>query len=369
MKHKSTKRSSSNKHPHHRSYQPQTRRLSTPNDKTRLLLPDKIDLGTGTVHLDSHTLCLKPNVPLKSQKLLKRDLLRCSNQRPSLLGQQTLQPPRIHHGSQQTHSVVSSSSRSSSYDHQNSHRRRSLSVHSHTFHATIDRIAPWPDMSISRLRSDGNELLRPLKSFRNMKNPRLFSPKYYASLGENRVKFQFYASTRTYMEQYRKQKGYLLNPRPPPQQTSLSLSSSAQLVQSDDDQLSAVGTYSGGAGNGTARERSYLSATDLSLPHTGITRSINDIFDYTTKSPIFSSITNQMNILPSIANRNGHIRSIRPSQHQQTTPTLPSVNTTSLQYISRMGSVEKTYGNENKKNSTQNQSNLYFLDGRQKKRY
>ena len=149
MKHKSSKRSITNKQ--QLQYLPSTRRFSnclTPILDSARISSNRIDLGTGAAHLDSHNLCLKANLNLKSQKALKRDLLRCSDQRPSLLGPQTLQPPRIHHGSQQT---------SSANDHhpQQPTRRRSLPITSRTFYATIDRIGPWPDISISRLRSVG----------------------------------------------------------------------------------------------------------------------------------------------------------------------------------------------------------------------
>jgi len=356
MKHKSSKRSNSNKQHHHRSYQTQTRRSSIPIDHTQTVSPNQIDLGRGSVLIDSHNSCLKPNVPLRSQKLLKRDLLRCSNQRPSLLGPQTLQPPRIHHGSQKIHSVVSSSSTSSSLD----GRRRSLSVNSHTFNATIDRIGPWPDISITRLRSDGNDLLRPLKNFRSIKHPRLFSPKYYAGLNDTTSKFKFHVSTRTYIEEYRKQKGYLLIPRSKKQTKTSSISSSRQGQQSDDDQLSAIGTY-----NGTARDR-----TDLSISTRGITKSPDDLLSNNNNNhvPIISSATNQINIFPSLSNRNNNnnnnLRTIRQTQHPQTI-TLPSLPNPSFQYLN---SVEKT-DHEKKKNSERNESKLYFLDGRQKQRY
>jgi len=368
MKHKSSKRSVSNKHLHQRSFQTQTRRLSIPIDRTRTISPNRIDLGTGTVHLDSFTACLKPNVQLRSQKILKRDLLRCSNQRPSFLGPQTLQPSRIHHGLQQTHSVGSASSTSSSFD----QRRRSLSVSSHTFYATIDRIGPWPDISISRLRSDGNDLLRPLKNFRNVKNPRLFSPKYYAGLNDNTSKFKFHPSKRTYIEEYRQQKGYLLIPRPTIQpSTSLSLlSSSTQTQQFDDDQLSAAGTFSGGTGNRTGTERTDVSTTNLSLSSRGITKSTDDFpNNHHHHLPITSSVKNQINIFPSIPIRNNnHLRPIRHPPHHPQTLTLPPLTNSSFRYLNSMNSVEKVYG-DNKKHSKQNPSKLIFIDGRQKKRY
>jgi hypothetical protein len=355
MKHKSSKRSNSNKQPHHRSYQTQTRRSSIPIDHTRIVSPNQIDLGRGSAHIDPHNSCLKPNVPLKSQKVLKRDLLRCSNQRPSLLGPQTLQLPRIPHGSQKIHSVVSLSSTSSSLD----GRRRSLSVNSHTFNATIDRIGPWPDISITRLRSDGNDLLRPLKNFRNIKHPRLFSPKYYAGLNDNTSKFKFHVSTRTYIEEYRKQKGYLLIPHSKKQPSYVSISSSRQGQQSDDDQLSAIGTSNGGA----------TDRTNLSISTTrGITKSPDDFLNHNNNHfPVISSVTNQKNLFPSLPirnNNNNNLRSIRQTQHPQII-TLPSLPNPSYRYLNN---IEKT-DSDKKKISKQNRSKLYFLDGRQKQRY
>jgi hypothetical protein len=377
MKHKSSKRSISNKHL-------STRRLSnslTPIIDTTIS-HNKVDLGTGTVHLDSHARCLKANLILKNQKALKRDLLRCSDQRPSLLGSHTLQPPRIHHGSQQMHT----STPSSVDHHQPPARRRSLSVNSRTFYATIDRIGPWPDVSISRLRSDGNELLRPLKNFRNLKNPRVFSPKYYAALNETTSKFKFYPSTKAYIDEYRKQKGYLLAPRTTPQVISVNLSSSVPIRQLDDDQFSATGMFSGGGAdlnNGTATDKSILSTTDISLPQNGHIKSLNDTSEHMNTPPSIPHMSknfyepHHITNFPTIAMRNGHLRPTRhpphhaviaqQTQHQQAI-TLPSLTASSLHYISSMSSVEKAYSNS-KKTSTPNQSKLFLIDGRQKKRY
>jgi len=338
MKHKSTKRSISNKQIHHRS------------DVDQIISTNPIDLGTGTAHLDSITSCLKPHHLSKSQKLLKKELLRCSNQRPSLLGPQTLQPPRIHPRSQQNLSIASSSSTSSSTDRRQQRRRRSLSVHSRTFHATIDRIGPWPDISIGRLQTDGNDLLRPLKNFRNPKNPRLFSPKYYSGLNEHTSKFKFHSSQRTYMEEYRQQKGYLLTPRPnkKPQTTSLrSLTSSSKQI--DDDQLST---------SVLDRDRS-----DISMTSRGLTKSADDLL--TNRNNHHSLSADQSNTLPALSIRNTNTyRSIRQSQHSFTLPAI----STSFQYLHSMNSVDKTY-NLNKKSSKKNESNLIILDGRQKPRY
>ncbi|CAF3663937.1 unnamed protein product [Rotaria sp. Silwood1] len=278
MKRKSSKRSILNKNSKHLS------NSLTPIIDVTTISSNQVDLGIGTAHLDSHTPCLKANLILKSQKALKRDLLRCSDQRPSLLGSHTLQPPRIHPGSQQVHTASSSSS-----DHQQPKRRHSLSMNSRTFYATIDRIGPWPDVSISRLRSDGNELLRPLKNFRNLKNPRVFSPKYYAGLNEATSKFIFYSSTRSYIDEYRKQKGYVLGTQKTSQVNSLVSSTPLSIQQSDEDQLSGMGAFSSAVAvdlnNSTIREdKTLISTTELSIPNNGFTKSASDSLEFTSVS-------------------------------------------------------------------------------------
>lgn len=363
MKHKSTKRSISHK-THRRVYQTHPRRSSTPQDTARTISPTRIHLGTGPAHLDSHAPCLKSQLNLKSQKILKRDLLRCSNQRPSLLGPQTLQPPRLHHhGSQHVHSIASSSS-----DRERLPRRRSFSVHSHLLSGTIDRIGPWPDVSITRLRSDGNDLLRPLKTFRNTKNPRVFSPKYYAALTENTSRFKFHPSTRTYMDEYRKQKGYLLDARTAAQTQASSIASSFQLGSTEDDQYSVTGTFSGLAGEMTARDRTEALISNFSLLRTEMDKSSNAPSNQTSSAPNIPTALHPINIqLPSLPTRHHPPRATRaPLGHPIIA--LPALSTSSMQYMNSMNSVEKTYG-EHKKSSRQPPSKLYFLDGRQKKRY
>ncbi|CAF2708068.1 unnamed protein product [Rotaria sp. Silwood2] len=375
MKRKSSKRSILNKN---------TKRVShslAPIIDLTTISPTQVDLGIGTAHLDSHTPCLKANLTLKSQKALRRDLLRCSDQRPSLLGSHTLQPPRIHPGSQQVHTATSSS-----VDHQHSLRRHSLSMNSRTFYATIDRIGPWPDISISRLRSDGNELLRPLKNFRNLKNPRVFSPKYYAGLNETTSKFKFYSSTRSYIDEYRKQKGYLVGTHKLSQANSLLSSTPLSIQQSDDDQLSGMGTFSSAVAvdlnNSIIKEdKTIISTRELSIPNNGLTKSTNDSLEFTSTPPSIPSVTkifndpHQVNNFPTITMRNGHLRPTRHPPHhtivaqqsQQQAIALPSLTGSSLHYISSMSSIEKAYSNS-KKTSAQNQSKLFFIDRRQRKR-
>ena len=376
MKRKSLKRSILNKHEKHLSNS-----LTTVIDATTIS-PDQVDLGTGTVHLDSHGPCLKANLTLKSQKVLKRDLLRCSDQRPSLLGSHTLQPPRIHHGFQQR-SKTTLPSPSSSADYYKPKHRHSLSMNSRKFYATIDRIGPWPDISISRLRSDGNELLRPLKNFRNLKNPRVFSPKYYAGLNENTSKFKFYSSTRNYIDEYRKQKGYSLGATTLP----LTVRLSAPVPPSDDGQFSGLDTLSSSVvadfNSNTTKDRGVLSMMDLSFRAHELSKSTNSLLEYSNTPPSIPSVTkifsdpHHVNYFPTIAMRNGHLRQTRhpphhsviaqQSQHQQSI-TLPSLTASSLHYANSMNSIEKAYSNSQKP-STQNQPKLFFIDDRNRKRY
>jgi hypothetical protein len=260
--------------------------------------------------------------------------------------------------------MASSSSTSSSLDRR---RHRSLSVSSHTFNATIDRIGPWPDITINRLRSDGNELLKPLKNFRHPKNPRLFSPKYY----DNTTKFQCHSSNRMYIDEYRKQKGYLLIPQSTQKQpTSTSLPS---LKPIDDDQLSAIGTFSdGGARNSSPAERSNLSVTNLTLSTRGITKSADDLTNNNnhnlTHEPFISLTKNQMNIFPALSIRNNqqNLRPIRPTPINQAL-NLPAISKTSLRYLNSIHSVEKAYGHS-KKATKESESKLYVLEGRPRKR-
>ena len=367
MKHKASKRSSSNKHFHPRTYPIQIRRTSISIEIPTTIVSNTNDFNAGTVHVESDTACMKPHVPLRSQKQLKRDLLRCSNQRPTLLGVQTLQTPRHrhHHALQQIQSHASSSSTSSSFD----RRHRSLSVHSHTFYATIDRIGPWPDISVNRLRSTGNDLLRPVKNFRVNKHPRVFSPKYYAALAENTTQFKVHASNRSYIEEYRKEKGYILIPRAPQKQMTL-LSISSSLKRDDDDQLSVIGSFSNGPGSCTNRDRTDLSSAHVPLSARGITRSADDLLKHHDEHiPMVASTSNPGNMFPSISTRNNNhpLRTIRQAQ-QQPAINLPAINKTSFRYLNSIQAVEKAY-REGKKPLKENQSKLYLIDGRPKKRY
>ena len=366
MKNKLNKRSLSQKQNiPRRSQNTNTRRMSISTVNTRTASPNRVHFGAGAFDLDNHWPCLKPSHGLKNQKQLKRDLLRCSNQRPSLLGPQTLQPPRLHQGSISNRPNALHSS--SSYDQDRFSRQHSFSSHSNSFQGTIDRVGPWPDVSIIRVRSDGNDLLRPLKSFRNTKNPRVFSPKYYSSLAENNGRFKFQPSTKTYIDEYRRQKGYLLNNRQAMvNYAAPSVSSSLQQIHSDDDQLSGVGTFSGIAGDSTMTDRTDFVSSDRSVIRS------NDRWRPSHESDLIKSVSNMSTgpnpVFPPMQQRTVHpraaTRSLIPTQQAINLPTLTA---TSLSYLSSMNSVGKIYGDP-KKASRDNPSKLYILDGRSKQR-
>ncbi|CAF0725006.1 unnamed protein product [Didymodactylos carnosus] len=192
-------------------------------------LKTEIQLGCGTAHLDQSN-CLRTKLNLKSEKQLKRDLLRVTDQRPSLLGSQTLHPPRLF----PTNRKIGNESlnRTLGDRHRSSSSLSNINVNS----TAVDRVGPWPDQTIDRLYN--NELLRPLKNFRNRQNLRLFSPKYYAAIGEQQNKFKFYSNTKSYIDEYRKRKGYVLGSSTP--STSL-LPSSRQTPKIADNKSDAGG--------------------------------------------------------------------------------------------------------------------------------
>ncbi|UJR32055.1 hypothetical protein I4U23_019523 [Adineta vaga] len=358
MKPKIAKRSLSNKHSQQRSFptQTQTKRTSTPHDYDRIPLSNNtVNVDTETTQSHAQTSCLKPSAVLKTEKLLKRDLLRCSNQRPSLLGLQTLQPPRIHHGSQPIHSLVPTA-----LNHATAKRHGSLSDNPQTLQATIDRIGPWPDISINYIRSEGNDLLQTSKNFRNTKNSYLFSPKYYSTLNDHHTKFKFHPSKRSYIEDYRKQKGYLLSSRSMPHPISLSTSSLERIQYLEDDQISVYDASSGATGSNTARDRTEFSTTNLSVQSRGISKSVDDLPDH-----IDNNHASSHPHLPTISLRNNqHLRTNRPGLQQPLA--LPAINSTSFQYLNSINSIEPSYDNR-KKLSIHNQSKVYFIDGRQQK--
>ncbi|CAF1089314.1 unnamed protein product [Rotaria magnacalcarata] len=371
MKHKFLKRSISNKQTQHRSYQTQTKRIPTPIDHVRSSSPDQIDLDIESVLSDLYSPCLKPTVQLKSQKLLKKDLLRFSNQRPSLLGPQTLQSHSIHQASQQIHSVTSSLSKSSSSSSSNdgriASRRRSLSLTSRTFHATIHRIGPWADKSMNYFRSNQSDTSRPLQKLRTIKNLRISSPKSCISSNDNTYQFKIHPSKHTYIDEYRKSKGYLLNLPSSKQDTFLSLSSSTEIQDYDDDQISVVGTCRGGVGNSSLIERTYLSTTHMSSIAGTNSKFAGEIIDNLNRSPRISSTMNQVHI-PSVmpTQNNSHFRWSRRSQFNSTRM-LPPLTNQPLQYLSSIDPIGKLYA-RTKKTSTHNPAKLLFVNGRPKKR-
>lgn len=359
MKPKLAKRSVPNKNTQQRSFPTQTKLVPTPHVENDIpSSSNATDVCTETSYSDSSTLCLKPNVPLRTEKVLKRDLLRCSNQRPSLLGLQTLQPPRIHPGSQPIHSIAPIA-----LNHTNNKRSSSLSDNPRTLQATIDRIGPWPDVSINCIHSQGNDPLQPLKNFRHPKNPYSLSPKYYSTLSNHHTKFKFHPSKRSYVEDYRKQKGYFLSSHPLLQQKSLSTSSLGRiehLDNDDDDQVSIQGTVSGPSGSFTDRDRTEFSTTNLSIHSRGISKSVDDLVHH-----INNDHSPNNSHLPSIPLRNNQqFRGIRRDQQQLAS--LPAINPPAYQYVNSTNSIESSY-NDNRK--LHHPSKVYFIEGRQQKRY
>ncbi|CAF3328370.1 unnamed protein product [Rotaria socialis] len=372
MKHKFLKRSITNKQTQHRSYQTQTKRIPTPIDHVRSSSTDEIDLDIEGALSDSYSPCLKPTVQLKSQKLLKKDLLRVSNQRSSLLGPQTSQPHFAHHELQQIHSVASSlsksSSSSSSIDGRIASRRRSLSLTSRIFHATIHRIGPWPDKSINYFRSNQSDTPRPSQKVRTIKNPRITSPKSCISSNDNAYQFKIHPSKHTYIDEYRKSKGYVLNLPSSKQDTHLSLSSLTEIQDYDDDQISLVGTYRCGVGDNSFTERTYLSTTHMSSIAGTNSKFAGEIIDKLNPLPRISSSMNQVHISPVIPTQNNsHFRYSRRSQFNSTRM-LPPLTNQPFQYLSSTDPIGKLY-DRTKKTSIHNPAKLLFMNGRPKKRY
>ncbi|CAF0776033.1 unnamed protein product [Didymodactylos carnosus] len=345
----------------------------------------EIQLGCGTAHLDQSN-CLKTKLNLKTEKQLKRDLLRVTDQRPSLLGSQTLHPSR-------SFPTIRKIANETSNHTSNDRRRSSSSLSSINFNLTpFDRIGPWPDKTINRLRN-ANELLHPSKNFRNRHNIRLFSPKYYATMSEQQNKFTFYSNTKSYIDEYRKRKGYILGG------TSSILSSQQNLDtldnKSDDDQLSVVPNQT------RENSRTFLS-TETIFNQKSDPFNHNSV-NYLKSSEIFvdsssndllsiSSTKNQQSIrseplltLPpittkqtylndqlfsssSISMRNGHLR---PMGTNSRTIPLPSLPTSRYSNINQMG---KTYAitTEGKKFENTN-AKLFVIESRpvitEKKKY
>jgi hypothetical protein len=357
MKQKHGKRSISNRQQqhHHRSYPSATAGdLSSSHVTTRTTTSNRDHLGAGPAHLDSHALCLRPSIPLKNQKVLKRDLLRCSHQRPSLLGSQILQTPRHHHhhphACQQIQSLVSTSTQLTG---EHSLRQHALFHHPQTLSTTIDRIGPWPDVSIGRVRSNDNELVRPLKTCRHTKTSREFSSKYHSALSNKTDQFQFHSSTRTYIDDYRKQKGYLLTlPTLVEQNTLPSVCSSLQMRPfNDDEQYTFVDSLDGTVGDLTERDQ-----TDLSSLRTERRTSFIEISQPSKhmSNTSFGSIS----VLPSITARSNHF------QTPCSTMGLPLLTKSSMSYTNNINRMRKTLS-EHPKSTREHSSKVYFVNERQ----
>ncbi|CAF0745511.1 unnamed protein product [Adineta ricciae] len=388
MKPKTSKRSSSNKQQQNNTSPPnRSRRLS--NSSTGVLETQgksstKTSSCTESNCLDTNTSLCKASLLLKSQKVFKRDLLRCSDQRPSVLGSHILQTSRIRHESQQPQPTL---------NHGQSHRRRSLSADPYLRHTTSERIGPWPDLPAVRTTSAGNDSSNPMKASRNIKNPRVFSPKYYAALMENTVKFRYHTSSEMYINEYRKQKGYLLSTRA----DAKVLPRVLPIQPSDDDELSVTDILvdkacrAGGDAlendTTTTTERTMASTNDqltestidLSSRQNALIKSTNSFTDHPNIPPSIPSLTKSINETHHMSNfstvafRNGHLRAIRhPNQHrhhQQQTIVLPPLNPSSLQYLNSMNSTDRYYSNIVRKPSVQNHQKFFLLEGRSKKSY
>lgn len=380
MKHKFTKRSISIKATQPRSYQTQVKRLATPVDHVRPVSPANTEPIEEPLPPDSFLPCLKPDIIAKSQKLLKRDLLRSSNQRPTFLGPQTLQPILVHQTSQPIHSVASStsSSSSSSVDNRYGLRRRSLSLTSRAFHSTTDKIGPWPDISTNIICSNQTNLLRPLKKLRTIKHNRISSPKSSISSNDNANQFKFHPSKRDYMEIYRKSKGYVLDLPSKKQDTSLSLSSSANLIDfDDDDQLSAVGTCRSGARSSTVLERTYESTTNLSAIGESNVKQVTESSSHnatnhscshnSTRLPMIATSINQINIPGFVPIQSNLQFRMHRRMRNYFTKALPPILNPPVQYLNSIDPVEKFY-DHHKKHRSNNHSKIYLINGRPKKR-
>ena len=374
MKHKSSKRAISNKQcSRDPTCETQTRRFSsssTPTVSNRRQSTDQVELGSSTVQADSRNPCFKANLTLKSQKLLKRDLLRCSDQRPTCLGSQILPTLRSPHPS-----LHKRSTQSSSVDRLRTTRRRSLFVNTGLSCLGAERIGPWPDTTIGRLRSDGTEFLQPLKICHSLKKPRVCSPKSSTGSSENTEKFKFYSSTDNYIEEYRKQKGYRLETTSKGQGKFRPVSNTELEV---DHTSPAENTTTIDSSTKSVSDSLPLPMTDLSLAQARLNRSIHDLAELANNPPSIPSLTKilsepyYIHNFPAIAMRNGHLRPARHPPHHpivvQQSTALPRLTGSSLNYINSLGSVEKPFPTGTKA-SMATQSKLFFIQARRKKRY
>ena len=374
MKHKSSKRAISNKqYLGDSTCEAQTRRFSsssTPAVANRRRSTDRVELGTSAGPLDSRNACFKANLTLKSQKQLKRDLLRCGDQRATFLGSQILPTPRTQHTS-----LHKRSTESLSVDRLPVIRRRSLSVNTGLSYPAAARIGPWTDTTISQLCSDRAAFLQPLKICHSLKKPRVSSPKSYTTSSDNSEKFKFHSSTQSYIDEYRKQKGYQIE-IPVQSQSKIR---SAFRTQPGVTHPSAVESNAPIALNGkSGSDLLPLPTTDLSLAQARLSRSIHDLAELANNPPSIPSLTKiltepyYIHNFPTIAMRNGHLRPTRHPPHHpliaQQSIALPCLTGSSLNYLNSINSLEKPFPTGTKA-SMQNQSRLFFIQARRKKRY
>ncbi|UJR14693.1 hypothetical protein I4U23_001686 [Adineta vaga] len=233
-----------------------------------------------------------------------------------------------------------------------------------------------------------------MKTYRTMKNSRVFSPKYYASLMNNTGKFKYHTSSETYINEYRKKKGYLLSTH----KTSKVLPQLLPTQACDDEQLSTIETLNEKASGNDASEhqndattertiistsdRLTASTTDLSSRQNPLMKSTNSFADQPNIPPSIPSLTKAVNEASNMSNfstvafRNTQLRAMRHSNHhhhhhhsnqQHQTVILPPLNS-SLQYLSSMNSLDRFYSHSNRKPSMQNHQKCFLIEGRNKKR-
>ena len=130
--------------------------------------------------------CCSGNLTSKNQRALKRELLHCSQERS-----------------------VDLDSPAPAKDLEPRTNRRSKSLDTRVSNPSVDHLGSWPNLSVIHLRSDGSGPLPPLKNGSHEKP----SSKHPSDGNETAEGFQFHPLLHTYITEYRKQKGYLLDVR------------------------------------------------------------------------------------------------------------------------------------------------------------
>jgi hypothetical protein len=312
--------------------------------------------------------CLEQHRSSKSQRLLKRDLLRCSESRLSLFDRQSLLFDPI--------AQCMRSKCSSLADCQTRIQHRSVSVNLDANQTrTNDRFGPWPDVSICQEKhSNSNDSIRRSKNLRHLR------ASHHSSINDKTTKFKFDCSTELYIDEYRKQKGYMLDVPIMSSPTCLLLQPEQQ---SDVDDQSAAGLSSvtwTDINSRTSSDIMSLSASDISLVQCNKPmKSIIDGADHSNSAPSIPTITKMLRTpyyfhhLPSIAVRNNHFRPIRARPHHPLTATqpsivLPSLIGSSIQYLNSLTQSDRSHSTSQTKSLSQTPSKLVFIQAQPKKR-